>query len=383
MIINPIVAAAAVAAKAVGNIFPGGDWTARRPNNFRQEPSFREAYPRNQYFEGMEENTHGQANYFEDMEENTHGQAEYFEDMEGNMHEQARELEEFIANPQVQDAEILNKEPTQKQSSTTPPPLPNASNPFILLGLEPGADFDDIRRAYRDMAKLYHPDVVMGPDASADERKAANWDFARINAAYDILKRKENEEVLEYSVYVDGEQVTRSVVVSEDSPHRINYDRIVEMSEYRKRYPKERMWYEDDNDHGYRPRYRNDGFGHISSNQKMWGERKIVEQEEASMSSGFGVNPHQDQWYNEGSDFGHEAPHNSHEYQSRNNQRIDTEMKQGYPYEDMRNERTSFDESRHNQPTHTADFDYDPQEQFPLKEKWWKKDDYTIGDFAP
>mmetsp|Transcript_11339 Transcript_11339/g.20854 ORF Transcript_11339/g.20854 Transcript_11339/m.20854 type:complete len:407 (+) Transcript_11339:61-1281(+) len=406
MIINPFVAAAATVAARAANIFPR-DWSAKRSNDYQPEPPFREAFPTNQNFMDIDE----------------------------NMHEQARDLEDFMAkthsttnNPPI-DAEILSKEPTpQNQSSRkSPPPLPNTNDPLILLGLDPGASFDAIRRAYKGMVKLYHPDVVVAPDASADERQVASWDFAQINAAFDILKRKENEEAHEYSVYVNGERVTRSVAVSEEARQRdptfINYDRIIEMAEYRKRHPKAKMWYEDD--HDYQSRHNNyegnnsnynsysrgkwgtnihtfehdhdidhtprhHDFGPIPSNEKMWEERQMPTEEETgdyrrSRHSSFGVNPTQDQWGNVRPGFDFESHrNNNHEYQQRNSQRFDAEMKQGYPYKDRYwNEGPSFDEARCDQPNDNNGYDYDPQEYFPQKEKWWQVDDHTIGDFAP
>mmetsp|Transcript_58 Transcript_58/g.125 ORF Transcript_58/g.125 Transcript_58/m.125 type:complete len:462 (+) Transcript_58:69-1454(+) len=461
MLINPFIAAAAtVAARAVGTILPG-DWTARRSNHYRPESSSREAFPTNQYFMDMEDNMHAQASDFEDF-----------------MAKAAAST--ATASPPI-DAEIISKEPeitttnteekTKKQqgSRVLPPPLPNTNDPWILLGIDRRASFDEIRKVYKKLVKIYHPDVAVGPDASAEDRKASNWNFARINAAFDILKRKEEEEVLEYSVYIDGQRVTRSVVVSEDTRRRdptyVNYDRILEMAEYRKRHPKQRMWYENDRDYqahngygdGYEVSkhsrgkwwaYRNtfdhfhdfdhtemrDGFGPIQSDQQRWGEGSHFAEEEAGYyrrpnHGHFEVDHGRDHWWDEGSAFDYESPHVDREHQPRHNDMFDSEIKQGYPYKDrywnddpsffeesrgnydddgfdygsQRNSRDydhtemkqgypykdsfwseghSFDQARgvdHN----NDDVDYDPQEYFPLKEKWWKGDDPTIGDYTP
>ena len=60
--------------------------------------------------------------------------------------------------------------------------------PYELLGVERGADIEDIKRAYRTLAKELHPDVNAG-DGGAAER------FKEITAAYNLLadrrKRKE------------------------------------------------------------------------------------------------------------------------------------------------------------------------------------------------
>lgn len=54
-------------------------------------------------------------------------------------------------------------------------------DPYRVLGLEPGASEDEVKRAYRQLAKKYHPDMNPG-DAHA--AKMMN----DINAAYDQIK---------------------------------------------------------------------------------------------------------------------------------------------------------------------------------------------------
>ncbi len=51
---------------------------------------------------------------------------------------------------------------------------------YEVLGLEKGASADDIKKAYRQMAKKYHPDVNKN-DPSAEEK------FKEINEAYSVL----------------------------------------------------------------------------------------------------------------------------------------------------------------------------------------------------
>ena len=58
------------------------------------------------------------------------------------------------------------------------------SNPYTTLGLKPSATDQEIKRAYRQKAKRYHPDVA-GDDKSAARK------FKAISDAYDILGDKQ------------------------------------------------------------------------------------------------------------------------------------------------------------------------------------------------
>ena len=59
------------------------------------------------------------------------------------------------------------------------------SRDFNTLDLKPGATFDDVRHAYRELAKVWHPDRF-GTDAKLKDR--ANVKLGEINAAYERLK---------------------------------------------------------------------------------------------------------------------------------------------------------------------------------------------------
>lgn len=53
-------------------------------------------------------------------------------------------------------------------------------DPYTVLGLTPGASADEVKAAYRKLAKKYHPDL--NPDSKEAEQK-----MKEINEAYDII----------------------------------------------------------------------------------------------------------------------------------------------------------------------------------------------------
>ena len=53
------------------------------------------------------------------------------------------------------------------------------TNPYEVLGIKEGASQDEIKKAYRELAKKYHPDISQDPKATEK--------FQKINDAYDFL----------------------------------------------------------------------------------------------------------------------------------------------------------------------------------------------------
>lgn len=60
-------------------------------------------------------------------------------------------------------------------------------NPYIILGLENTAPNDEIKKAFRDLVKKYHPDVIM--DKSDQFKNMAKEKFLAINEAYETIKK--------------------------------------------------------------------------------------------------------------------------------------------------------------------------------------------------
>ncbi len=55
-------------------------------------------------------------------------------------------------------------------------------DPYKVLGVTPGASEEEIKKAHRNLAKKYHPDLHPGDSVAAERMN-------EINAAYDILTR--------------------------------------------------------------------------------------------------------------------------------------------------------------------------------------------------
>ena len=74
---------------------------------------------------------------------------------------------------------------SQTQNDTAAKEKPRTAHE--ILGLEPGADEQEIRAAYRKLANQYHPDKVT--HLGDEFRRLAEQRFKEIQAAYDELRR--------------------------------------------------------------------------------------------------------------------------------------------------------------------------------------------------
>ncbi|HYN97750.1 MAG TPA: DnaJ domain-containing protein, partial [Pilimelia sp.] len=64
-----------------------------------------------------------------------------------------------------------------------------AKDYYGILGVNREASDDEIKRAYRKLARQYHPDV--NPDPEAHEK------FKDINAAYDVLSDDQKRQIVD------------------------------------------------------------------------------------------------------------------------------------------------------------------------------------------
>ena len=67
--------------------------------------------------------------------------------------------------------------------------LGSADQYYAVLGLEPGAEMEEIKKAYRKLSMKYHPDKVR--HLGEEFRTIAEEKMKEINAAYDYFKKKD------------------------------------------------------------------------------------------------------------------------------------------------------------------------------------------------
>ena len=72
-----------------------------------------------------------------------------------------------------------------------PPPRPKSSlqNAYELIGCKSTDDDATVRRAYRLAAKKCHPDILRASGASEGRVAAATEQMARINDAWDTIRK--------------------------------------------------------------------------------------------------------------------------------------------------------------------------------------------------
>ena len=103
--------------------------------------------------------------------------------------EQARRIAAFL-QIRVHDLRNIEARFMYGGQGTAAEPGDPEDQYYAVLGLEPGAGFEEIKKAYRQLSMQYHPDKV---GHLGDEfKKVAEEKMKEINAAYDFFKKKYN-----------------------------------------------------------------------------------------------------------------------------------------------------------------------------------------------
>lgn len=67
---------------------------------------------------------------------------------------------------------------------------PAPDDPYVVLGVAPGAPLAEIRAAYRNLVRLYHPDRHLAAGTPPEFLRVAESRMAAINAAYAAVTRR-------------------------------------------------------------------------------------------------------------------------------------------------------------------------------------------------
>lgn len=103
--------------------------------------------------------------------------------------ERARQIAIFLEISQYDLRTIEAKYTYHRQRRATETRV-NDAHYYAVLGLEPGADMETIKKSYRQLSMKYHPDKV---SHLGDEfKQVAEEKMKEINSAYDFFKRKFN-----------------------------------------------------------------------------------------------------------------------------------------------------------------------------------------------
>lgn len=88
-----------------------------------------------------------------------------------------------------------------------------ASSHYALLGVHPSASVRDIRQAYRELSKLYHPDTTQLPQALATAK------FQQLNEAYATLSNPERRIAYDRTIGYSRIPVAQASLPNLHRPH--------------------------------------------------------------------------------------------------------------------------------------------------------------------
>ena len=97
-----------------------------------------------------------------------------------------RFLSPVDAAPRQRFLKLVN--PVRTQTLYLPVVDATSFDPYKVLGLAKGADWDAIKSAYHAMTKLYHPDIYSGVALPPEVAAYLDGRAKQINAAFRLLK---------------------------------------------------------------------------------------------------------------------------------------------------------------------------------------------------
>ncbi|MFM2432278.1 MAG: hypothetical protein RLZZ511_3492 [Cyanobacteriota bacterium] len=89
------------------------------------------------------------------------------------------------------------------------------SDYYDRLGLKPAANEQQIRRAYRDLSRLYHPDTTKLPITTAQQN------FQRLNEAYAVLSNPAQRRLYDLSIGYSRVAVVQPQLVTPPPPQSV------------------------------------------------------------------------------------------------------------------------------------------------------------------
>jgi DnaJ-domain-containing protein 1 len=95
-------------------------------------------------------------------------------------------LREQVARERARLERVRRQAPPSRDAAPESPPAPTPlDSPWVVLGLKPGASIEEVRRRYRLLCRVWHPDRFV--DGPAELRAEAETMMARLNKAHNAL----------------------------------------------------------------------------------------------------------------------------------------------------------------------------------------------------